>query len=274
MRDPAGLDGLRAVVLGGLGTIGGAVSCALADAGAEVIVADLPVRARADPPVGLLADASHENVAELPGSSPSREFRAVDVRSRKSVEELATYIWDTGGIDTVIYAPGVNYTDHVVDTDWDEYRQLMAVNLDGAFHTAKSFGSRQLAAARGGSFTFIASTAGKRGEAGASVYCATKFGLIGLVESFADEVASNGIRVNAVCPGNVDGPMIGWLAAAVAKREAIPVNEVERRFEAASAAGRFVKAEEVASVCVWLASPAASAVMGASIVVDAATLSQ
>lgn len=250
MSGPAGLDGLRAVVLGGLGTIGGAVSRAFADAGAEVVVADLP------------------------GSSPSCEYRAVDVRSPESVENLAAYIWDTGGVDAVVYAPGVNYTDYVVDTDWDEYRRLMAVNLDGAFYTAKSFGSRQLAAARNGSFTFVASTAGKRGESGASVYCATKFGLIGLVESFADEVASRGVRVNAVCPGNVRGPMIYWLAAAVAEREAIPVNEVERRFEAASAAGRFVRPEEVASVCAWLASPAASAVMGASIVVDAATLSQ
>lgn len=272
MMDSPGLDGLRAVVLGGLGTIGGAVCRALADGGAQVVVADLPVRARADPSGGLPADASPHNVTELP--RPNREFRAVDVRSPHSVENLATYVWDTGGVDVVIYAPGVNYTDYVVNTDWDEYRRLMAVNLDGAFHTAKSFGSRQLAAARQGSFTFVASTAGKRGEAGASVYCATKFGLIGLVESFADEVAPHGIRVNAVCPGNVEGAMISWLAEAVAEREAISANEVVRRFETASAAGRFVKPEEVASVCAWLASPAASAVMGASIVVDAATLSQ
>ena len=274
MRDTAELDGLRAVVLGGRGTIGSAVSCAFADAGAGVVVADLPDRTHADSPGGLLPDASPQSAAERPVLSPGVEFRAVDVRSPQSVEDLATYVWDTGGADAIVYAPGVNYTDYVVDTDWDEYRRLMAVNLDGAFHTAKSFGSRQLAATRGGSFTFVASTAGKRGEPGASVYCATKFGLIGLVESFADEVASRGVRVNAVCPGNVRGPMIDWLAAAVAEREAIPVDEVERRFEAASAAGRFVRPEEVASVCVWLASPAASAVMGASIVVDAATLSQ
>ena len=274
MSGLTGLDGLRAVVLGGRGTIGGAVSCAFADAGAEVVVADLPDQARATPPADLLADASPQDVAEPPVSGPGIEFRVVDVRSPESVEDLATYVWDTGGADAIVYAPGVNYTDYVVDTDWDEYRRLMAVNLDGAFYTAKSFGFRQLAAARGGSFTFVASTAGKRGESGASVYCATKFGLIGLVESFADEVASHGVRVNAVCPGNVRGPMIDWLATAVAEREAIPVGDVERRFEAASAAGRFVRPEEVGAVCVWLASPAASAVMGASIVVDAATLSQ
>ena len=274
MTEQAGLDGLRAVVLGGLGTIGGAVSGAFAGAGAEVVVADLPVRPRADAPVGLHTDASLQNVAELPGLSPSLKFRAVDVRSPQSVEDLAEYLWDTGGVDALVYAPGVNYTGDVVDTDWEQYRRLMAVNLDGAFHTAKSFGSRQLAAARGGSFTFIVSTAGKRGEAGASVYCAAKFGLTGMVESFADEVAPRGIRVNAVCPGNVEGPMIEWLAAKVAEREETPVNEVVERFKAASAAGRFVQPEEVASVCVWLASPAASAVMGASIVVDAATLSQ
>ena len=274
MTEPVGLDGLRAVVLGGLGAIGGAVSAAFADAGADVIVADLPVRPRAESPIHLLADASFKKENDLPGSSPSHQFHAVDVRSPQSVEDLAEYLWDTGGVDALVYAPGVNYTGHVVDTDWEQYRRLMAVNLDGAFHAAKSFGCRQLASARPGSFTFIASTAGKRGEAGASVYCAAKFGLIGMVESFADEVAPQGIRVNAVCPGNVEGPMIEWLAAKVAEREETPVNEVVERFKAASAAGRFVQPEEVASVCVWLASRAASAVMGASIVVDAATLSQ
>ena len=273
MTGLVGLDDLRAVVLGGLGTIGGAVSRAFADAGAEVVVADLPVRPRPESPVRLLADVS-QNVDDLGGSSPSLQFRAVDVRSPQSVEDLVAYVWETGGVDALVYAPGVNYTGHVVDTDWEQYRRVMAVNLDGAFHAAKSFGRQQLASARPGSFTFIVSTAGKRGEAGASAYCAAKFGLIGMVESFADEVSSQGIRVNAVCPGNVEGPMIEWLAAKVAEREETPVGKIVERFKAASAAGRFVQPEEVASVCVWLASPAASAVMGASIVVDAATLSQ
>src|SRR5207244_3002112 len=82
----------------------------------------------------------------------------------------------------------------------------------GAFYAGQAFATRMLGADRPGSFVFLSSTAGKRGEAGASAYCASKFGLIGMMESFAAEVAAKGIRVNAICPGNVDSPMLRAIA--------------------------------------------------------------
>jgi NAD(P)-dependent dehydrogenase (short-subunit alcohol dehydrogenase family) len=254
------LSGHRVVVIGGVGTIGKAVSLAFASAGASVVVADVE-RDKLD---SVLTDLSGDD----------HQARAVDVQSLQSVEDLAQYCWDTGAINSVVYTPGVNYTGNVVDTDWAKYKHLMGVNLDGAFYTAKAFGSLMLASNLPGNLTFVASTAGKRGEAGASVYCATKFGLLGLVESFADEVAPQGIRVNAVCPGNVEGPLLTQLVESVSEREGTTAAQVLDSFVRASAAGRLVQPHEVASVCVWLASPEASAMMGASIVVDAATLSQ
>jgi NAD(P)-dependent dehydrogenase (short-subunit alcohol dehydrogenase family) len=254
------LFGHRVVVIGGGGTIGKAVTSAFANAGASVVVADVEM-GKLD---SVLTDLSGDE----------HQARAVDVQSLQSVEDLAQHCWGMGAIDSVVYTPGVNYTGNVVDTDWAKYKHLMEVNLDGAFYTAKAFGSLMLASNRPGNFIFVASTAGKRGEAGASVYCATKFGLLGLVESFADEVASQGIRVNAVCPGNVEGPLLAQLVDSVSEREGTTADQVLDRFVRASAAGRLIQPHEVASVCVWLASAEASAVMGASIVVDGATLSQ
>jgi NAD(P)-dependent dehydrogenase (short-subunit alcohol dehydrogenase family) len=148
----------------------------------------------------------------------------------------------------------------------------MAVNLDGAFYTAQAFATRMLGAGRPGSFVFLSSTAGKRGEAGASAYCASKFGLIGMMESFAAEVAAKGIRVNAICPGNVDSPMLRAIARDVARREGTSDEAVRERFTNVAAARRLVLPAEVAAVAVWLASPPASAVMGEALNVDACTL--
>jgi NAD(P)-dependent dehydrogenase (short-subunit alcohol dehydrogenase family) len=129
-----------------------------------------------------------------------------------------------------------------------------------------------LDAGRPGSFVFLSSTAGKRGEAGASAYCASKFGLLGMVECFAAEVAARGIRVNAICPGNVDSPLLRAVARDQARREGSSVEVVVEMYANVAAARRLVTPEEVAAVAVWLVSPAASGITGESINVDAGAL--
>lgn len=145
----------------------------------------------------------------------------------------------------------------------------MAVNLDGAFYTGGAFTRSLRARGRGGSFVFLASTAGVRGEAGASAYCASKFGLIGLVESLAAELTAHDIRVNAVAPGNVDSPLLRSVAANQAAREGTSEEEMLDRYAHAGAARRLVTTAEVADVVVWLSSPLASGVTGLVVRVDA-----
>jgi NAD(P)-dependent dehydrogenase (short-subunit alcohol dehydrogenase family) len=253
------LDGHRTLVIGAAGTIGSAICRAYARAGASVWAADIN-QATADAVAASLGSGSHQG-------------GAVDVTDPDSVEELARQVWRDGGVDSVAYAAGVTFTADIADTSWADYKRLMAVNLDGAFYTARSFGSRMLNAGRSGSFLFVSSTAGKRGEAGASAYCASKFGLIGMVESFAAEVTARGIRVNAICPGNVDSPMLRGVARDVALREGEQYETVMQRFTNVAGAHRLVAPEEVAAVSVWLASSLASAVSGESINVDTAALS-
>jgi NAD(P)-dependent dehydrogenase (short-subunit alcohol dehydrogenase family) len=247
-------DRQRAAVVGAGGAIGRAICRAYACAGATVVALDLDV------------DAARSALADLTGNHAAAR---VDVTDLESVEQAAV---ESGEIDSVVYSAGVAFTSNVTDTDWSRYRRLMAVNLDGAFYVGAAFARRMLDAGRPGSFVFISSTAGLRGEGGASAYCASKFGLIGFAESFAAELTTAGIRVNAVCPGNVDSPLLRAVAADVATREGLPAEEVLHRFAHDGAAQRLVNPDDIAAAAVWLTSPGAAAITGTTVRVDAGQL--
>jgi len=112
-----------------------------------------------------------------------------------------------------------------------------------------------------------------RGGANWSAYSASKAGVNRLAESLAQELAPRGIRVNAVCPGNVETPMSAEAIRRLAAGSGTPEEEIHARYRAGIPLGRFARPEEVASVCVFLASSLASYVTGASIVVDGGELS-
>jgi NAD(P)-dependent dehydrogenase (short-subunit alcohol dehydrogenase family) len=244
--------GHQTVVVGGAGAIGRVISQAYADAGASVVVLDLDGGSAAD-------------LASSLEGGPHRG-EPVDVSDPESVEAAAERC---GAVDSVVYCAGIAFTANVVATSWDEYRRLMEVNLDGAFYTAGAFARRMIAAGREGSFIFLSSTAGLRGEAGASAYCASKFGLIGLMESLAAELTPHGIRANAVAPGNVDSPLLRSVAAAQAKRDGTTADEMLDRYAHAGAAQRLVSIPEVAGAVVWLASAGSGGVTGEVVRVDA-----
>ena len=103
--------------------------------------------------------------------------------------------------------------------------------------------------------------------------CASKFALIGLVQSFAAEVAAAGIRVNAVCPGNVDTPMLRRVADDIAANTHRDVETIWQDMKDVAAANRLVTPVEVAQSCLWLCSPLASGITGEAINVDAGALS-
>ncbi|WP_320671362.1 SDR family NAD(P)-dependent oxidoreductase [Patulibacter defluvii] len=247
--------GFRAAVVGAAGALGAATAQAFAAAGATVLAYDLDGAAAA----GL--------VAELPGEG--HLAAALDAGDREAVARAATA---AGPVDAVVYAAGLAPTFEILDFDWAGYERTMAVNLTGALHVAQAFARAMVEAARPGSFVFLSSTAGKRGEAGAAAYCASKFALQGVVESFAAEVGRHGIRVNAICPGNVDTPMLQRVAAAQAARDGADAAAVLAGYAGETALGRLVAAPEVGRTAVWLASPLASGVTGESVNVDAGAL--
>jgi NAD(P)-dependent dehydrogenase (short-subunit alcohol dehydrogenase family) len=239
---------MTSLIIGAAGTLGRACAELLHKNGEAVIATDILI-------------------PEISGVSGHQ----VDVTNLESVRSLVTELEKSSPITSIVYAAGVNFTGHVDSTDWDQYQKLMQVNLQGAFHFGAVIQASLRKSPRKFSAVFISSTAGLKGEAGGSIYVATKFGLRGFVESFASEIASLGGRANTVCPGNVDSPMLSKLADLVAKREGKSQPQVLKEFAASSAFNRLITPEEVAKVCSWLISDSSSGLSGQTIVVDGPT---
>lgn len=244
-------------VVGACGTIGTDVCRTLAGAGQRVVALDL----------------DGEAAARLARSLTGADHRGIpiDVTDLESIESAAAEI---GPPHAVVYAAGIETTCDVIDTDWQTYRRVIDVNLNGAIAVGQAFGRLMVAAGRGGAVVFLSSTAGKRGEAGAAAYCASKFGLLGVTECFAAEVGRHGIRVNAVCPGNVDSPMLRQVAEAEVDRrgDGASVDDVLGQWAEDAAEQRLIKPQEVAGVIAWLCSDSSSGINGESINIDAGAL--
>jgi NAD(P)-dependent dehydrogenase (short-subunit alcohol dehydrogenase family) len=198
------------------------------------------------------------------------ESATLDVTDFNEVKKLMAEEESKSTITGIIYAAGLNTTGFVDSIDWSDYERVMAVNLRGAFHVASSMMEILRKKPREFSSVFISSTAGLMGEAGGSIYCASKFGLIGFTQSFAGEIAPFGGRANVVCPGNVDSPMLATLADRIGAREGRSGTEVLSQWVASSASKRLIKPEEVAESCAWLLSSKSSGVSGQTIIVDGA----
>jgi NAD(P)-dependent dehydrogenase (short-subunit alcohol dehydrogenase family) len=161
-----------AAILGAAGGIGAATARLAAARGFRVVAGDLV------DPATAVAGLPHAPLA----------VRA-DVTDPEAMVRFAAAAQSAGEVAMLVYAAGIVATMPIDRTDWALQRRIMAVNLDGAFFAAGAFAPVFLMQGQGGAAVFISSIAGRRGEAGASAYCASKFGLIGLVESLAAEWA-------------------------------------------------------------------------------------
>jgi NAD(P)-dependent dehydrogenase (short-subunit alcohol dehydrogenase family) len=244
----------RALIVGGGGGIGASCVAEFAAAGASVTSLDLKLS---------MAEESIEGLAGC-----HRAMQA-DVSNPDSLQSIVEQIKGDSPFDSIVYCAGVTATSSVIEHDWNEYRRVMSINLDGAFYVAKAFCKTMVEAKSQGSVVFLSSMSGQRGESLASAYCASKFGLIGMMESFAAENTQHGIRANAVAPGNVDSPMLRNVAREISAETGQTAEEVWQELSHQGAAVRLVELTEVAQVCLWLASPLSSGVTGATIRVDA-----
>ena len=236
------LAGRVAIVTGAAGAIGRAVITAFTEAGARCLGADL-----------------------MPGDG----ILACDVTDEDSVDASIRAAQAIGPLTDLVHAAGVVSVARVADLSTEEFRRVLDVNLVGCFLVARAAAG---AIDRDGSLTLISSQAGLRAGASWSAYSASKAGVNRLAESLAAELAPRGIRVNAVCPGNVETPLAEEAIRRLAADSGIPAADVRARYTDGIPLGRFARPEEIASVCVFLASSAASYVTGASIVVDGGEL--
>jgi NAD(P)-dependent dehydrogenase (short-subunit alcohol dehydrogenase family) len=237
--------GKIAFVTGGASGIGLAAGCRLAAGGAHVVLTDRDAHA--------LAGAA----AQLQRDGLSAEAITLDVTDSTAVEAVITRIVrDRGGLHLAVNSAGVAPTGHaLMDYDETAWRRLHDVNLHGVFICTKF----EMAAMRhaGGSIVNIASVLGLVASPYASAYCAAKHGVVGLSKAAALEGATLQVRVNALCPGFIDTPLL--------RREA------GDRLEAIIArhpVGRIGTAEEVAEFAAFLLSDRAGFVTGAAHVID------
>jgi NAD(P)-dependent dehydrogenase (short-subunit alcohol dehydrogenase family) len=201
-------------------------------------------------------------------------FQRTDVRFEKDHRSLVQKALEiTGRLDVYINCAGFSRWSPIGEVDDDFWDALMNTNLKGTFWGCK------VAAAYlqpGGAIINISSLAGKRGSANNSVYCASKFAVNGITQSLAKELGPRGIRVNAVCPVYVDTK--GLMEALSDEKSPAGGNDVlvylEDFARNNTALHRLPKAEEVAELCLFLASENASAITGQCINVDCGVLPQ
>ncbi len=180
---------------------------------------------------------------------------------RRAVAQAVAW---TGRLDAVVNAAGLWTEGPSAETTEQEWDRVIDVNLKGLYFVC-SAAIPHLMATRG-CIVNMSSDAGVQGNAGAAVYCASKGGVSNLTRALALELAPSGVRVNAVCPGDVDSPMLRGQAAAAADPQAYLDKLLHGYPQAASA--RFIEPVEIAELIWFLAQPAAAAITGANISID------
>ena len=239
-------DGKVALVTGAASGIGRATALAFAGSGAAVVVADLDVA------------GGEETVALARAAGGRAVFQRCDVASESDVAALVgRAISEYGRLDFAHNNAGINSL--AVD-EWDTpvWQKSLSVNLTGVMLCMRAEAEVMLTQGSG-AIVNTASINGLVGNASQPAYTATKHAVVGLTRHGALKWARKGIRVNCVCPGVIDTPMVEGVASRP---------EIRKIMEGMTPLGRFGRPEEVAAGVLWLCSDAASFVTGHPLVID------
>lgn len=219
-----------------------------------------------------LCDVNESALAEVAASSPLVTATKVDLANVEALDAwLVAAIADLGGVDVLINNAGTKGpTAYVEDVTPDEWRACLAVGLDTQYLCARRV-APVMKAQRSGSIINMSSMAGVYGYGMRTPYAAAKWAVIGLTKSLAIELGSYDVRCNAICPGSVAGDRMDSVIDAEAAHRGVPRQQVETEYLSGQSIKRFVQAQEIADMCLFLASPAARMVSGQAIGVDGNT---
>lgn len=243
------LDGKVLMATGAASGIGRAACLALARAGAAVLVTDVD------------RDGGEETVAMIHAEGGRAEFCVLDVVEADAAEAaVARAVSRFGRLDGAFNnAAAPERFTGLLDASEETFERLFAVNVRGVWRCMRAQIRQMRAQGHGGAIVNTASTAGLRGAGAMAIYSATKHAVVGLTRSAAVEFARSGIRINALCPGVIDTPMMRGVATDERARLA---------FDTAQPIGRMGRPEEIGDAALWLLSDAASFVTGAVVPVD------
>lgn len=242
-----------ALVTGGGTGIGKAISAALARNGAKVAIASR-------------SPANLKRTQDLLQSSGHHVFGVeMDVRKKDQVEKgVAQVARAWGSIHILVNNAGVSAMNHIDSADDTRWHDILETNLTGTYFTTKET-LKYMNDHTSGRIINVSSVLGKFGVSGYSAYCTSKHGVIGFTRALALEVIARGITVNAICPGWVDTEMAQQGIRESAANQGITPEEFKRQAIAAMPIKRFLEAEEIAELVVYLCSPAAGGITGQAI---------
>ena len=246
------LAGKSALITGAGGGLGRATALALAEAGATVVVTELPDRMESAGETVAAVEAAGGRATALP-------LDVLDLGAITACVRDATAV--TGRLDLLVNNAGIAIRKRALDVTEEDWDRVLDVNLKGAFFVAQAVGRvMRDQSPQGGAIVNMASIMGLGGYVDRAAYCTSKAGMVNLTRVLAIEWAELGIRVNAVCPTFVDTPLTRPIFAANPAFAADIDDRTPMR--------RLASPEEVAAATLYLLSPAASMTTGHALPVD------
>jgi NAD(P)-dependent dehydrogenase (short-subunit alcohol dehydrogenase family) len=238
--------GLRVLVTAGAAGIGREIVRALVEDGAHVHICDIDAAA--------LEDARREHGVT---TTVTDVAEVEDVK--RLFEDVGTHL---GGLDVLVNNAGIaGPTAPVESITPEDWRRTIAVNLDGQFYCAH-FAVPLLRQSRRGVIVNLSSVAGRLGYAFRTPYAASKWAVVGFTESLARELGPDGITVNAILPGTVEGPRIERVIRARAEQFGVSYEEMERRTLDRISLRRMVSPQDIAAMVIFLCSQAGRNISG------------
>ena len=245
------LAGRVAMITGGGHGLGRDFALAFADAGADLSLC------------GTNSAALEATTTELRGRGRRVIARIVDVAEEAQVTRwVGDTLQELGRVDVLINNAGITgptaSVDKVTREDWDH---TLAINLTGAFLCAKAV-LPHMAARGSGKIINISSVAGHIGYALRAPYAVSKWGMLGLTRTLAAEWGKQNIQVNAISPGSVSGERVERVIRERSEKSGVPLADVRREYTSKAALDRFIPAEHVAGMAVFLASELGDSITG------------
>ena len=219
-----------------------------------------------------LCDADAGAVAQMQAEFPDAICAHADVTSETDMTAFLDQVeTEWGGIDVVCANAGTGGpAGRIEDLKYDEWQSCLSVNLDGCFLTCR-WASRLMRAQKAGLIVITSSTAGLFGYPLRSPYATAKWGLIGLTKTLASELGPDGVRVNAICPGAVEGDRMERVLAMEAASSDKSIDELRETYVKGTSMRTWVTIDDLTDMVMFLASPAAGKISGQIIAVDGHT---
>jgi 3-hydroxybutyrate dehydrogenase len=252
------LEGKVAVITGAASGIGKEIAREFAAEGAKVVIADLAL------------DAAAATAAEIEASGGTAMAVAMNVTDERQVDAAISRAAETwGGIDILVSNAGIQIISPLVELNFDDWRRLLAIHVDGAFLTTRAAMRAMIHSGHGGTIIYMGSVHSHEASPLKAPYVTAKHGLIGLAKVVAKEGAPHRIRANVICPGFVRTALVDKQIPEQAKALGITEAEVIKNVMLKETVdGEFTTTDDVAQVALFLAAFPSNALTGQSMVVS------